>query len=85
MGSTILSIPIQELSRSKQKTVTVVLKNQTRYSGRLQLSDEHMNLIIDACEERREWNDESGEKQSQVIRLGKVFLRGNNIAYIIIT
>ncbi|MFQ5980266.1 MAG: LSM domain-containing protein [Candidatus Heimdallarchaeota archaeon] len=78
-----MSIPIRELSRSNGKSVTVVLKNQTSYSGRLHLSDEHMNLIIADCSEIRSSNEEGEEKQ-QVIRLGKVFLRGNNIAYIVI-
>lgn len=78
-----MSIPIRELSRSNGKSVTVVLKNQTRYSGRLHLSDEHMNLIIADCSEINS-SIEEGEEKQQVIRLGKVFLRGNNIAYIVI-
>jgi small nuclear ribonucleoprotein (snRNP)-like protein len=78
-----LSLPIRELSRCNGKTVTVVLKNQTRYSGRLHLSDEHMNLIIADCSEIRSSTEEGTDKQ-QVVRLGKVFLRGNNIAYIVI-
>ena len=79
---TALSLPIQELSRSKGKTITIVLKNQTRYNGRLQLSDEHMNLIIADCSEIRDTGEEGQNKKH--IRLGKAFLRGNNIAYIII-
>lgn len=78
-----MSLPIKELSRCNGKSVTVVLKNQTRYSGRLHLSDEHMNLIIADCSEMRS-NADEGEEKQQVIRLGKVFLRGNNIAYIVI-
>ncbi|MHA1166995.1 MAG: LSM domain-containing protein [Candidatus Hodarchaeales archaeon] len=66
--------PIDVLQKSKGSKIGVRLKNGTEYTGRLRQSDMYMNLILEECEEFI-----GGEKKA---RLGRAFLRGNNILFI---
>ncbi|MFX0084176.1 MAG: U6 snRNA-associated Sm-like protein LSm6 [Candidatus Hodarchaeota archaeon] len=66
--------PLQTLEKAVGKTITVRLKSNKFYTGRLRITDQYMNLILENCVEL-----ENGEIRK---RYGQAFLRGNNILYI---
>ena len=66
--------PLQTLEKSVGKTITIRLKSNQFYTGRLRVTDQYMNLVLENCVELKD-----GEIKK---RYGKVFLRGNNILYI---
>jgi U6 snRNA-associated Sm-like protein LSm6 len=66
--------PIQTLEKAVGKTITVTLKSNQLFTGRLKITDQYMNLILENCSEIEEG------KISK--RYGRAFLRGNNILYI---
>ncbi|MFX0183613.1 MAG: LSM domain-containing protein [Candidatus Hodarchaeota archaeon] len=69
-----MSQPLQTLEKAVGKVITVRLKSNKYYTGRLRITDQYMNLILEDCSEVEEG------KISK--RYGKAFLRGNNILYI---
>ena len=66
--------PLQTLEKAIGKNITVTLKSNQSYSGRLKITDQYMNLILENCSEM-----EDGKITK---RDGSAFLRGNNILYI---
>ena len=66
--------PLQTLEKSIGKNIKVTLKSNQSYSGRLKITDQYMNLILENCSEM-----EDGKITK---RYGSAFLRGNNILYI---
>ena len=66
--------PLQTLEKSVGKTITIRLKSNQFYTGRLRVTDQYMNLVLENCVELKD-----GEIRK---RYGKAFLRGNNILYI---
>ena len=66
--------PIQTLEKAVGKTITVTLKSNQLFTGRLKITDQYMNLILENCSEI-----EDGKISK---RYGRAFLRGNNILYI---
>ncbi len=73
-GITIMSQPLQTLEKSVGKIITVQLKSNQLYTGRLRITDQYMNLILEDCSEV-----EDGKIRK---RYGQAFLRGNNILFI---
>jgi len=69
-----MSQPLNRLEKAIGKTITVRLKSNQSYTGRLRITDQYMNLILEDCSEMEEG------KISK--RYGKAFLRGNNILFI---
>jgi U6 snRNA-associated Sm-like protein LSm6 len=69
-----MSQPLQTLEKAVGKIITVRLKANQHYTGRLRITDQYMNLILEDCSEVVEG------KISK--RYGQAFLRGNNILYI---
>lgn len=67
--------PIRTLEKARNKKILVHLKNNDAFSGRLQLADAQMNMLLEDAHEL----DEVGNKTK---RLGRVFLRGNNIQFV---
>ncbi len=68
-----MSLPLSVLERSLNKKVQLLLKDKRVLEGKLSGYDEHMNLVIEDCEETAE----SGRR-----RLGTVVLRGSNLVSI---
>ncbi len=66
--------PLTTLQKSTKKKVTVKLKNETEYRGRMDNVDSYMNLIMTDAEEIRE--------DKVVASYGRVILRGNNVLFI---
>ena len=65
------SRPLDALNGARNKTVMVDLKNGTRYVGKLNAFDIHINIVLDDAEEQKD-----GETKR---KLGKVFVRGDTI------
>ena len=66
--------PLTTLQKSTGKKVTVKLKNETEYRGRMDNVASYMNLIMTDAEEIRE--------DKVVASYGRVILRGNNVLFI---
>ena len=66
--------PLTTLQKSTSKRVTVSLKNEVEYRGKIDSVDSYMNLIMADAEEM------VGGKA--VASYGKVILRGNNVLFI---
>ncbi len=66
--------PITLLQKSINKTVSVRLKSELEYRGRMSNADSYMNLILVDAEE-----SENGAKTANY---GKVVIRGNNVLYV---
>ncbi len=66
--------PLTTLQKSTKKKVTVKLKNETEYRGRMDNVDSYMNLIMTDAEEIRD--------DKVVANYGRVILRGNNVLFI---
>ncbi|MHA1237326.1 MAG: U6 snRNA-associated Sm-like protein LSm6 [Candidatus Hodarchaeales archaeon] len=69
-----MATPLQTLEKSIGKAITVTLKSNQSYTGRLKITDQYMNLVLEDCSEM-----EDGKITK---RYGRAFLRGNNILYI---
>ena len=66
--------PLTTLQKSTKKKVTVRLKNEVEYKGKMENVDSYMNLIMTDAEELHE---------SKVIaNYGRVIVRGNNVLFI---
>lgn len=69
--------PLKLMFRCVKDNVTVWLKDHTILRGNLYLADPNMNLILVDAEEI----NDNGEVK---VKYGKVFIRGNNILYILV-
>jgi small nuclear ribonucleoprotein len=66
--------PLTTLQKSTKKTVTVRLKNEVEYKGKMDNVDSYMNLIMTVAEELQ---------QGKVLaNYGRVIVRGNNVLFI---
>jgi small nuclear ribonucleoprotein len=66
--------PLAVLQRATNKQVSVRLKNELEYKGKMSNVDPYMNVILVDAEE--------SENGSKVANYGKVVIRGNNVLYI---
>ena len=68
-----MDLPIKALNKAKGKVIEVKLKNGIQYKGRLEQSDNFMNLVLEDVEETTE---------DSVIKYPKAFVKGNNLIYV---
>jgi len=66
--------PLSVLQKAISKQVSVRLKNEIEYKGKMANIDPYMNVILVDAEET-----EGGAK---VANYGKVVIRGNNVLYV---
>jgi len=66
--------PLTILQKSTKKKVTVRLKNEVEYKGKMENVDSYMNLIMTDAEEV--------VNGKTVANYGRVIVRGNNVLYI---
>ena len=66
--------PLSVLQKAANKVVSVRLKSELEYKGRISNVDPYMNVILVDAEE-----SENGAKRANY---GKVVIRGNNVLYI---
>jgi len=66
--------PLNLLQKAANKQVSVRLKNDIEYRGKMSNVDPYMNVILMDAEEL-----ENGSKKANY---GKVVIRGNNVLYI---
>jgi small nuclear ribonucleoprotein len=66
--------PLSVLQKSTNKQVSVRLKSDIEYSGKMSNVDPYMNVILVDAEE--------SENGSKIANYGKVVIRGNNVLYI---
>lgn len=74
MSNTNVQRPLTTLQRNTKKMVTVRLKNEVEYRGKMDNVDNYMNLIMTNAEEMQ------GDKV--VGKYGRVIVRGNNVLFI---
>ncbi len=68
--------PINVLMKSGNSNVEVQLKGRGSYRGKMVRADGYMNMILKGAKEY--------DKQGMVASYGDVFIRGNNILYVVI-
>lgn len=66
--------PLTTLQKSTKKKVTVRLKNEVEYKGKMDNVDSYMNLIMTDAEELHE--------NKVIANYGRVIVRGNNVLFI---
>ena len=66
--------PLTTLQKNTKKSVTVRLKNDVEYKGKIDNVDSYMNLIMTDAEELKDGKT--------VEKFGQVILRGNNVLFI---
>ncbi len=66
--------PLTTLQKSTKKKVTVRLKNEVEYKGKMENVDSYMNLIMTDAEEVL--------NGKTVANSGRVIVRGNNVLFI---
>jgi small nuclear ribonucleoprotein len=66
--------PLSVLQRATNKQVSVRLKNEIEYRGKMSNVDPYMNVILVDAEET--------ENGAKVANYGKVVIRGNNVLYV---
>ena len=66
--------PLTMLQKSTKKKVTVRLKNEIEYKGKMDNVDSYMNLIMTDAEEIHD--------SKVVANYGRVIVRGNNVLFI---
>jgi len=66
--------PLNVLQKSTNKQVSVRLKSEIEYRGKMSNVDPYMNVILVDAEET--------ENGAKVANYGKVVIRGNNVLYI---
>jgi len=74
VSQTIAKRPLTTLQKHTKKDVTVRLKNDVEYKGKIDNVDPYMNLIMTDAEELRD--GKTAEK------FGRIILRGNNVLFI---
>lgn len=68
--------PLKYLRSATNRVVLVKLKDGSEYIGKLRLSDNTMNLILDDCVEVKEGTEEP------VANYGTALIRGSNILFV---
>ena len=66
--------PLSVLQKAINKLVSVRLKNEIEYRGKMSNVDPYMNVILVDAEE--------SENGTKVANYGKVVIRGNNVLYV---
>ncbi|MCJ7634706.1 ribonucleoprotein [Candidatus Bathyarchaeota archaeon] len=66
--------PLNVLMHSLNGNVTVKLKNNDEYRGKMVRCDNYMNIILEEATEV--------SNSSVVANYGSIFIRGNNVLYI---
>ena len=66
--------PLTTLQKNTKKKVTVRLKNEVEYKGKMDNVDSYMNLIMTDAEELKE--------NKVIANYGRVIVRGNNVLFI---
>ncbi len=66
--------PLTTLQKNTKKKVTVRLKNEVEYKGKMDNVDSYMNLIMTDAEELHE--------NKVIANYGRVIVRGNNVLFI---
>jgi len=66
--------PLAVLQKATNKVVSVRLKSEIEYKGKMSNVDPYMNVILVDAEE--------SENGSKIANYGKVVIRGNNVLYI---
>ena len=66
--------PLTTLQKNTKKKVTVRLKNEVEYKGKMDNVDSYMNLIMTDAEEFQD--------QKVIANYGRVIVRGNNVLFI---
>jgi len=66
--------PLTTLQKNTKKSVSVRLKNDVEYKGKIVNVDSYMNLIMSDAEEVKDGKT--------VEKYGRVILRGNNVLFI---
>jgi len=66
--------PLTVLQKSTKKMVTVRLKNEVEYKGKMDNVDSYMNLIMTDAEEIHD--------DKVIANYGRVIVRGNNVLFI---
>ncbi len=66
--------PLSVLQKATSKQVSVRLKNEIEYKGKMSNVDPYMNVILVDAEE--------SENGAKVANYGKVVIRGNNVLYV---
>ena len=74
MSQTSSKRPLTTLQKSTKKLVTVRLKNEVEYKGKMDNVDSYMNLIMTDAEEL--------QQQKVIANYGRVIVRGNNVLFI---
>ena len=74
MSQTSAKRPLTTLQKSTKKKVTVRLKNEVEYKGKMDNVDSYMNLIMTDAEELHE--------DKVIANYGRVIVRGNNVLFI---
>lgn len=66
--------PLSVLQKATNKQVSVRLKNELEYKGKMANVDPYMNVILVDAEE--------SENGAKIANYGKVVIRGNNVLYV---
>ena len=66
--------PLTTLQKNTKKNITVRLKNEVEYKGKMDNVDSYMNLIMTDAEELKE--------DKVIANYGRVIVRGNNVLFI---
>ena len=74
MSQTTAKRPLTTLQKNTKKSVTVRLKNDVEYKGKIVNVDSYMNLIMSDAEELKD--------EKAVEKYGRIILRGNNVLFI---
>ena len=74
MSQTSAKRPLTTLQKNTKKRVTVKLKNEVEYKGKMDNVDSYMNLIMTDAEELHEGR--------VIANYGRVIVRGNNVLFI---
>lgn len=74
MSQTSAKRPLTTLQKSTKKKVTVRLKNEVEYKGKMDNVDSYMNLIMTDAEEIHD--------DKVITNYGRVIVRGNNVLFI---
>ena len=74
MSQTTAKRPLTVLQKGTKKLVTVRLKNEVEYKGKMDNVDSYMNLIMTDAEEL--------QAGRVIANYGQVIVRGNNVLFI---
>jgi small nuclear ribonucleoprotein len=74
LSQTSVKKPLTTLQKNTKKKVTVRLKNEIEYKGKMDNVDSYMNLIMTDAEELNQGKT--------VANYGRVIVRGNNVLFI---